>query len=196
VVPGNYDNCLGPGAMVDTTVCAAPGATTCIVNDIMSPVAGVCSVTDCIDPCDCPASPGGTAVVSCGDITGNPADLFCYLDCSMGATCPAPMTCFADLCIWPGAGAGGTPYGDCFNNPNSICGLTALCLNDGAMPTIGVCGEPCNVVADCPPAPPGGTVACQDVTTDGSNECILDCAGGGACPAGMTCFGGFICAWT
>jgi len=197
-VPGNYESCLNMMGAIDNTPCMAPGDATCIYTGMLAaPTAGVCSIQDCVDTCDCPAAPAsGTAVVSCGDVTGDPAQLFCYLDCAGGEACPTGMTCFAGfLCLWPGPGAGGTPYGDCLNDPNA-CGLDGVCLNDGAMPTIGVCTEDCAVVGDCP-ASPGGTapVACQDVTGDGAAECILNCSGGGSCPAGMSCFQNFLCAW-
>lgn len=93
----------------------------------------------------------------------------------------------------------GTPYGDCFNNPTGICGLDGLCLNDGAMPTIGVCATACpGGVGDCPAAPPGGAspTTCADLTADGAAECYLDCSGGAACPPGMTCFSNTLCAWS
>jgi hypothetical protein len=197
-VPGNYESCLNAAGMIDNTPCMAPGDSTCIYTGMMgAPSAAVCAITDCVDACDCPAGPAtGSAVVSCDDVTGNPADLFCYLDCAGGETCPTGMTCFGGfLCVWPGPGAGGTPYGDCFTDP-SVCGLEGVCLNDGAMPTIGVCTQDCVVLGDCP-ASPGGTapVSCEDVTGDGASECILDCSGGGSCPVGMTCFSSFLCAW-
>jgi hypothetical protein len=198
-VPGNYENCLNMAGVIDNTPCLAPGASTCLYTGAMgAPTAGVCSIQDCVDACDCPAAPAsGDAVITCDDVTGVPADLFCYLDCSMGETCPAGMTCFGGyLCIWPGPGAMGVPYGDCFNDPE-ICGFDGVCLNDGMAPTIGVCTTECMVLGDCAAAPPGGTspVSCEDVTGDMLSECIIDCSGGATCPTGMTCFGGFLCAW-
>lgn len=197
-VPGNYEYCLNMGGGIDNTPCMAPGDSTCIYTGMLaSPTGAVCSIEDCVDACDCPAAPAsGTAVVSCDDITGVPADLFCYLDCGGGEDCPTGMTCFGGfLCVWPGPGAGGVPYGDCLTDP-SACGLDGICLNDGAMPTIGVCTEACMILGDCP-ASPGGTapVSCEDVTGDGASECILDCSGGASCPAGMSCFDNFLCAW-
>ena len=188
-VPGNYDNCLGAGNAVDTSGCGG-GTPTCITGG--DPViAGVCSQTPCVDACDCPASPGGTAAVTCDAITGDGTN-FCYLDCSAGGSCPAGMVCFGALaCIWEGEGADGTPYGDCFNNGGSICGTDGICLSDDpAAPTVSVCTEPCNVVGDCSPAPAGGTVSCQDVTGEGDPECILSCVLASDCPGGMTCFSG------
>lgn len=197
-VPGNYEYCLNMMGAIDNTPCMAPGDATCIYTGMLgAPTAAVCSIQDCVDACDCPAAPpSGNAVVSCGDVTGDPTQLFCYLDCAGGEACPTGMTCFGGfLCVWPGPSAGGTPYGDCLSDPNA-CGLDGVCLNDGAMPTIGVCTEDCAVVGDCP-ASPGGTapVGCQDVTGDGAAECILNCSGGGSCPAGMSCFANFLCAW-
>ncbi len=197
---GDYDNCLDANGMVDVAVCnAGIGNATCIVDDVASPTLGVCSVIDCVDECDCPAAPPtGNAPVVCSAVTGVPADLFCSLDCSAGQTCPDDMDCFGDLCVWVGPNAAGTPYGDCLNNPNDICGFGGVCLNDNvAMPTIGVCTNDCVGVGDCPAAPAGGgsPVVCTDVTGDGAGECVLDCNGGGACPPGMSCFGNLICVW-
>jgi hypothetical protein len=198
-VPGNYASCLNMAGAIDTTPCMAPGDATCLYTGGMAaPAAAVCSIDGCTDACDCPAAPAsGNAVVTCDDVTGNPANLLCYLDCGAGETCPTGMTCFGGfLCIWPGPNAGGTPYGNCFADPNA-CGISGVCLNNGAMPTIGVCTSACMVLGDCP-ASPGGTapVSCQDVTGDGASECILDCSGGGSCPAGMSCFSNFLCAWS
>lgn len=194
-VPGNYADCLGAGNAIDTSSCG--GANNCLTAGDPT-IAGVCSVTPCIDTCDCPGAPvTGNAPITCGDVTGGP-DNFCYLDCSAGQTCPTGMICFGDLaCVWPGEGADGVPYGDCFNNGGSVCGLDGVCLSDDPMgPTVAVCTESCAVVGNCP-ASPGGTapVTCQDVTGDMMNECVLDCSGGGSCPAGMTCFSGFLCMW-
>lgn len=196
--PGAYANCIDMNGAINNAPCMAPGDATCLyTGDMANPTAATCSFVDCVDACDCPAAPAsGNAVVTCDDVTGDPAELFCYLDCGGGEACPNGMTCFAGfLCAWPGPGAEGTPYGDCFTMPDA-CGLDGVCLNNGAMPTIGVCTEDCNVVGDCPPSP-GGTapVSCEDVTGDMQNECILDCSGGQACPAGMTCFQNFLCAW-
>jgi len=195
-VPGNYGSCVDMGGAIDTTPCMAPGDATCIYTGMLAlPSGDVCAVQDCVDACDCPGPPAtGTAVVSCGDVTDNPAELFCYLNCSGGATCPTGMACVGDFCVWPGPGAAGTPYGDCFNE-DGVCSLTGVCLGDGAM-TIGVCADGCAVVGDCP-ASPGGTapVACQDLTGDTAPECFLNCSGGGTCPAGMTCFSSTLCAW-
>jgi len=195
-VPGTYDVCLGPGNAVDISGCGDPGAT-CITGG-MPVIAGVCSVTPCVDECDCPGAPAtGNATVTCDAITDG-AENFCYLDCSSGETCPTGMVCFADIaCIWPGEGANGVPCGDCFNNGNAVCGLDGVCLSDNAMaPTTSVCADDCNSVADCPASPGGSApVTCDDITGDMANECVLDCSAG-SCPAGMSCFGGFLCAWT
>lgn len=194
-VPGNYDQCLGPGDVVDVSGCG--GGDNCLTGG--DPViAGVCSVTPCVDACDCPAAPPtGNALVTCDAVTGG-AQQFCYLDCSAGQACPNGMICFGDLaCVWPGEGADGVPYGDCLNGGPNTCGLEGVCLSDDpAAPTVAVCTEDCAGPAACPPSP-GGTapVSCEDVTGDALNECILDCGGGGSCPGGMTCFAGFICMW-
>jgi hypothetical protein len=60
-----------------------------------------------------------------------------------------------------------------------------------------VCSEPCDAVADCSAAPPGGTapVQCQDVTGDGNDDCILSCSAGQSCPTDMICFQNALCMW-
>ncbi len=193
-VNGNYETCLGAGDVVDLAGCN--GASSCITAG--DPVlGGVCSNSPCVDTCDCPPAPAtGNAPITCDAIT-NGADNFCYLDCAAGQTCPNGMVCFGDLaCIWPGEAAGGVPYGDCFNNPGSICGIDGLCLSDDVnAPTVSVCTQDCVVLGDCPGSP-GGTApaTCQDVTGDMMNECVIDCSLG-SCPPGMTCFAGFLCMW-
>ncbi len=193
-VEGEYVECLGVGNAVDTSDCGG-NMPICITGG--DPViVGVCSVSECVDECDCPAAPAGaTAVAACDAITGD--DNLCYLDCAAG-TCPTGMECFADLaCLWPGEGADGEPFGDCFNNGISICGLEGTCLSDDADdPTVSVCTSECTVVGDCPAAPPGGTasVSCEDVTAEGGNECVIDCSVG-TCPTGMTCFNSQLCMW-
>jgi hypothetical protein len=126
----------------------------------------------------------------------------CFVDCSGGATCPTGMSCaLGFLCAWdfdPAAQQEG--FGDCLNNDASVaCWPDELCLSDNAAaPTVAACSEgPCALVTDCRLPPPGGTapVACSDVTADGVPECHIDCSGGGTCPTGMNCFGGFICLW-
>lgn len=201
-VPGNYEDCLTDAGLIDTTPCAAPGAVTCLTAGGPPATVGVCSVDGCLDECDCPAGPAdGTAVVACSDVTGDPANLFCNLDCSGGATCPTDMVCFGGfICLWPQEGSEGEPYGDCFNNPADICGVEGVCLSDDpAAPTLGVCTTACpGGVGDCPAAPPGGAapVACGDLTGEGDAECFLDCLGGAACPPGMSCLAGAeICVW-
>lgn len=196
--PGVYENCVEMDGSIDTMPCMSNSTSSCLYTGAVgNPTAATCSFTGCVDACDCPAAPAsGNAVVTCDDVTSDPTEFFCYLDCGNGETCPNGMTCFAGfLCAWPGPGAEGTPYGDCLSMPDA-CGLDGVCLNDGAMPTIGVCTEECNVNGDCSPSPGGNApVSCEDVTGDGLEECILDCSGGQNCPPGMTCFQNFLCAW-
>ncbi len=67
------------------------------ITDLQGVVlAGFCSRTPCADPvADCDPSPGGTAVPTCVPVTlDGMANTACALDCSGGATCPAPMECF------------------------------------------------------------------------------------------------------
>jgi len=75
----------------------------CIDDGAPMPGAGACSESGCMDATECPVAPAtGDAVVSCGDLgDGNT----CYLDCSMGETCPDGMGCTdlgtAMACLWP-----------------------------------------------------------------------------------------------
>ncbi len=175
---------------------------TCLFDDPLAPSVGVCGYIDCGVPSDCPvAPPGGTAPVSCIDVTG---DFLgdCFINCANGDTCPTGMSCsLGFLCAWdPDPAIPQVGYGDCLNNGAGVaCWADEACLSDNpAAPTVAACSEgPCNVAADCRDAPPGGTapVTCADVTGDLVGECYLDCAGGGTCPTGMQCFGGFVCLW-
>lgn len=194
-VDGEYATCLGAGDAVDTSGCGNEDPICITGGDPV--IAGVCAVQDCADACDCPAAPAtGTATPACSDITGD--SNLCFLDCAAGQTCPTGMICFGETaCIWPGEGADGVDYGDCFNNGLSICGLEGTCLSDNTdAPTVSVCTAPCDALGDCPAAPPGGTapVTCQDVTDEGDNECVIDCSLG-TCPTGMTCFSDLLCMW-
>lgn len=196
---GNYADCLAEDQTISNAVCANAAAT-CIVNDVANPFIGACAVQNCVDACGCPPHPGtGTAPVTCEDLTGD-ALPECWLDCSGGDTCPDGMQCWADtLCLWPNMSDGTTPYDDCVNNPNSVCGLDGLCIVDNVMtPSIGVCSDPCTNVADCPAAPPTGTAPVTCTNLIGGNpdsECILSCSLGQTCPNGMSCFSNNFCAW-
>jgi hypothetical protein len=102
----------------------------------------------------------------------------------------AQRECFDGEC----AGGGGDGYDDCHNG-DPTCGGTNMCLVDNpAAPTVGVCTQACNVVAECPAAPAGGIAACEDLTGDGISECFVSCESR-SCPAGMTCFADVLCAW-
>jgi hypothetical protein len=194
---GNYADCLAENQTIDTTVCANAAAT-CIVNDVADPFIGGCAVQNCIDACGCPPAPAtGDAPVVCEDLTGDMLPE-CWLDCSGGDACPDGMFCYIDqVCLWPNMDDGSVPYGDCATMGNGICGLDAICLVDGPPQTIGVCSESCTGVADCSPAPPGGTapVTCSQLVVGGDSECHLSCGGGQTCPPGMSCFGNLLCAW-
>lgn len=98
--------CIWPGDLADGTpygdchdgdisVCGLEGS--CLSDGGMT--AGVCT-NDCVNAASCPPSPGGTAFVSCVDITEDGAPE-CILDCSFGASCPLGMICFGNqLCMW------------------------------------------------------------------------------------------------
>jgi hypothetical protein len=168
----------------------------CIRDDVANPTLGVCSDQSCMDASECPiAPPGGNAVVTCAEITGNTA-MDCYLDCSGGETCPTGMRCGGGyICVYDVIGADPIGFGDCFNNmPEDVCLFDEGCLSSGT--TASVCYEPgCSSAADCPQPPAGGNapVVCTDVTGDMNDECVLDCSAAQTCPTGMVCIGGQLC---
>lgn len=101
----NDEVCIWPGDLADGepygdcfngnfSVCGLEGL--CLGDDAMT--AGVCT-EHCVSAASCPASPGGSASVTCQDIT-NDGDPECVLDCQLGS-CPPGMICFAGvLCMW------------------------------------------------------------------------------------------------
>lgn len=83
-----------------------------------------------------------------------------------------------------GSGDASPIYGPC----DEICSLD---LDNGCVsPSDGsgreFCTQPCADASECPPPPSGAAVAgCVD---PGQGKiCFLDCSGGAACPAGMSC---------
>lgn len=60
----------------------------------------VCLEQDCADAGDCAVPATGDSIATCLDVTGDGTN-DCYLDCSMGETCPDGMICVLDfVCIW------------------------------------------------------------------------------------------------
>lgn len=60
----------------------------------------VCLEQGCADAGDCALPGTGDSVPTCMDVTGD-GTTDCYLDCSMGETCPDGMVCVLDfVCIW------------------------------------------------------------------------------------------------
>lgn len=195
--PDDYDDCLNSG----NGVCDVEGAT-CLQDDTMNPMFGVCAATDCVDECDCPAAPmTGDAPVTCGDILAG-GGTACFLDCSSGQTCPTGMDCFDNfLCLWPDIPCGPLPsgnYDDCLAD-SMACDASATCLQDDTMnPMFGVCATTdCVTDCDCPAGPGTGTAqpACDEIIAGGGNACFLDCSGGQTCPTGMSCQFDSICMW-
>ncbi|MCA9709360.1 MAG: hypothetical protein KDK70_26195 [Myxococcales bacterium] len=91
--PAGYGNCLDfPEAQVCTAMelCASDGTNS------------VCLGSGCATAMDCPAAPGtGNAPVVCQDVTADGSN-DCYLDCTMGETCPNGMTCeLGFICLRP-----------------------------------------------------------------------------------------------
>ena len=60
----------------------------------------VCLEQGCADAGDCALPATGDSIATCLDVTGDGVT-DCYLDCSMGETCPDGMVCVLDfVCIW------------------------------------------------------------------------------------------------
>lgn len=180
-----YGDCVNAGAGQ-----CAEGI--CISDDPADPTFGAC-FSPCMDAGDCPASPGGTAVVSCDNITNDNMPE-CFLDCSGGATCPDGMACIAgfNLCAWEVVAPPEPGYGNCNDlEPAMACLETETCFTDD---TGSICSGTCTMPADCPPAPASGDapVACADVGA-GAAQCYLDCSGGQTCPDGAVCVDNSYC---
>ncbi|MCH9680538.1 MAG: hypothetical protein K0V04_03820 [Deltaproteobacteria bacterium] len=87
-----YGDCQNNGG----SICGLDGL--CLSDDVNAPTVSVCT-QDCNVLGDCPGSPGGTAPVTCQDVTGDNLPE-CVIDCTLGA-CPAGMVCFSGfLCMW------------------------------------------------------------------------------------------------
>jgi hypothetical protein len=102
VPPGdNYGDCINNPGMCQ------PGEDACLDDGGGMPTAGACSHSGCADATECPVAPAtGDAPVACDDLGGGNT---CYLDCSMGETCPDGMACTSVgmgmtsgmACLWP-----------------------------------------------------------------------------------------------
>jgi hypothetical protein len=97
-------------------------------------------------------------------------------------------------------------YGNCAfadpSNPGDLsqCGGSgALCVEDfPGKATAAVCAfDGCESDCECPAAPGSGTAApvCGVIIDGGPKQCHLGCEEGQACPDGMFCYGGFMCAF-
>lgn len=115
-----YKNCSLSGFM-----CQA--GEDCLQEMGAPPAWAVCSQPGCTTEMDCtfPGPVTGDAPVTCGDPTGGmgmPGDR-CYLDCSMGQTCPDGMSCRNDSwCAWD---AGNTLFFDDFQTADFSGGMYA-----------------------------------------------------------------------
>lgn len=103
-------------------------------GDMMTPATwAVCSQPGCATEMDCTFAPPSTgdAPVTCGDPTMMGGASTCYLDCSMGQTCPDGMSCTADSwCAWT---AGDTVFYDDFQTADFSMGWTVVDV-DGQVP--------------------------------------------------------------
>ena len=133
----------------------------------------------------------------------------CDPGCEDGEVCACPegsdpcdctAECVPDKGLCPG-GWGDGNYEPCLNEMGgadvSLCEEGSICVQDADPPSITVCtAQGCEEACDCPEPPDSGdaTVTCADVTDDMVNDCYLSCEMDETCPAGMACFGGFVCA--
>lgn len=184
--PGTWADCPDGEACGGGGQCVSAG----------EPGQGSC-IFDCNDACDCPAAPPtGDAEPACEDIAGAGGPdgmLECYLSCENGETCPDGQEClFGLLCGHTNASPSVGPYEGC-DPPDLPCEDGMICVFGDIDVNASCLQQGCMTEADCPPAPPGGTVVCADVVPGGGNECYLDCAGGTPCPAGWECFQDIAC---
>lgn len=168
---------------------------------------GDSSTTDPPMECD-PACEAGECCVA-GLCFAAP-DPTCDTECAEGEICAFPegadacvdaAECVADVGLCPG-GWGDGNYDTCLGDTGApditLCAEGSLCIADGDPASITICAaQGCTEVCDCPQPPDSGdaTVTCADVTDDMVNDCYLSCEADETCPAGMSCFGGFVCAW-
>jgi hypothetical protein len=153
-----------------------------------------CSLQGCDDACDCPPPAAtGNATVTCGPfllVTNG-----CYLSCANGETCPDDMTCVDGIVCMTEVPE--VPvYGNC-GNLASGCAAPGFCV---LLPSgESICSMSCTDMSECPGASPRGgdaSPACTDITADMAGfECYLSCIGDVACPNGMSCVNGTLCAW-
>ncbi|MEM6992737.1 MAG: hypothetical protein AAF721_19640 [Myxococcota bacterium] len=171
--PGVYANCP------EDEPCDDP-AGFCLQSNAVN---GVCGF-ECQDVCDCPAAPGtGTALVACTNLFPKDKELECHLDCGDGRVCPDGMTCFADsFCQWDNSVVG--DYEGCVAD-FLTCPEGSDCLVASPLSACGFQG--CVDSSDCPAAPPGGTVECDNVAGDATLECYLECSSNPDCPDGWEC---------
>jgi hypothetical protein len=140
------------------------------------------STTDPTDPTD-------------ATTTGVPG---CVPECLPGQSCIAG-NCVGEpettgyMCDTWGAGN----YNDCVGAGESCEG--GSCISDNPMnPSAGACAVlGCTDVCDCPDPSEfeGGLLVCDNLTADMQNGCFFTCADGNECPTGLTCLGGFFCAY-
>ncbi len=180
----------GYGDCVNEPPCGS-ASEVCLSDNPMDPGIGFCS-SGCMSEADCAEAPEtGDAPVTCADLTGDEAGN-CFLDCSMGQTCPDGMECaFDSFCAWPAMPESG--YADCATQPDTVCigGETCIETTNETNGTTQVCAaaDCVDPVADCPPVPETGDApaACQDIDGNKGDECVLDCSMGQTCPDGAIC---------
>ncbi len=191
---GNYEPCVFEGT-VDNSMCSG-SPLFCLVDNVTTPTAGVCTNTECNEKCDCGQPPEGfDEQVTCEDLTAD-GDGDCFISCNGGKECPENMFCLANLfCTHGEPPPELDPYGNCFTQ-NGICPNDGACLSDNV--SFGVCTHGCESDADCREAPETGNapVACIDIADLPGKECYLDCFNGEECPEGMLCHEqAAVCVW-
>ena len=185
--PGVWADCAdGEDCMSAVSECLSTG------------VAGQSTCTfECETACDCPAPPmTGDPTVTCDDIAGagGPDGINeCFLACDDGEQCPNGQVCFADaLCVHTNTPPAVEPYEGC-DPPDFPCPDDLICVVDSVPATGSSCLQPCSDVMDCPPAPVGGTLACEVILAGPDAHCYLTCEDGTPCPMGWDCFAALAC---
>ena len=116
--------------------------------------------------------------LGCADRCGSsgPAELGSSSSSSGSATAAAETT--GSACVDRPSDGG---YDPCPGD----CGPSGQCLSDGE--SFGVCTRGCFGDCDCWAATTTAPARCSDAVIEGVGVCVLDCAGGQACPAGTSC---------
>lgn len=183
-IPGMVAPCACPGEMQGTHVCGLDG----VWNDGKQPSSPVCN-------CDAPVpitarELGGTGLPPIGLGAGTGGGVSGDGNGGGGVSGTGGVSGAGGVSGTGGiSGTGGTtatpqPWGDCMVDRD--CPEGDVCERAGTGTNGYYCSAPCTpggFVSGCPPAPDGGGA----VSCSARGRCVMACAPGGACPAGMQC---------